>query len=185
MISHLADVPFFRDELAALHAAEWKHFYADWDAQTALGEFLNQKADGSLPATLVLHEGMELVGSVSVVFGDCPARLDLDPWLASLYVVPQKRGMGHGLELVQAAIELAAAADAKRLHVLTESAEKLFQRCGFEILERTMLQDVPITVLVGPESPRRSVGEVGYCLRFEKTNILTPVFLLVLTILCS
>jgi len=147
MISHLAGVPFFRDELAALHAAEWKHLYADWDVQAALTEFLNQKADGSLPATLVLHEGMELMGSVSVVFGDCPARLDLDPWLASLYVVPQRRGRGHGLELVQAAIELAAAAGAKRLHVFTESAEKLFQRCGFEILERSKLQDVSITIM--------------------------------------
>ena len=147
MISQLADVPFFRNQLAALHAAEWKHLYADWDERSALAEFLNQKGDGSLPATLVLHEGMELVGSVSVVFGDCPVRLDLDPWLASLYVVPQRRGRGHGLELVQAAIELAAAAGVGRLHVFTESAEKLFQRCGFEILERTMLRDVPITVL--------------------------------------
>jgi GNAT superfamily N-acetyltransferase len=147
MISHLADVPFFRDELATLHAAEWKHLYADWDERNALAEFLNQKADGSSPATLVLHEGMELVGSVSVVFGDCPARLDLNPWLASQYVVPQKRGMGYSFELVQAAIELAAAAEAKRLHVFTESAETLFQRCGFEMLERTMQQDVPISVL--------------------------------------
>jgi N-acetylglutamate synthase-like GNAT family acetyltransferase len=48
---------------------------------------------------------------------------------------------------VRAAIELAAAAGVGRLHVFTESAEKLFQRCGFEILERTMLRDVPITVL--------------------------------------
>ena len=148
MISHLADVPFFLDELAALHAAEWKHLYADWDVEAARAEFLDQKGDGSLPATLVLHEGMELVGSVSVVFGDCPVRPDLDPWLASLYVVPQRRGQGHGLQLVRAAIAFAAAAKAKRLHVFTESAEKLFQRCGFEILERTMLQDVPITVLV-------------------------------------
>ena len=147
MISHLAGVPFFREELAALHAAEWKHLYAGWDSQTAMAEFLNQKADGSLPATLVLHEGMELVGSVSVVFGDCPARPDLDPWLASLYVVPQWRGLGHALNLVQAAIEFAVAAGAKRLHVFTESAEKLFQRCGFEIQERTMLRNVPITVL--------------------------------------
>jgi N-acetylglutamate synthase-like GNAT family acetyltransferase len=51
------------------------------------------------------------------------------------------------LELVQVGIELAAAAGAKRLYVFTESAEKLFQRCGFEMLERTMLQDVPISIL--------------------------------------
>ena len=147
-ISHLADVPFFLDELVELHTKEWKHLYADWGVQSARAEFLDQKGDGSLPATLVLHEGTELVGSVSVVFGDCPARTDLDPWLASLYVVPQRRGQGHGLELVRAAIALAAAAEAKRLHVFTESAEKLFQRCGFEMLERTTLQDAPITVLV-------------------------------------
>ena len=148
MISHLADVPFFLDELADLHAAEWKHLYADWDVQSARAEFLDQKADDSLPATLVLHEGRELVGSVSVVFGDFPARTDLNPWLASLYVVPRRRGQGHGLELVRAAIALAAVANAKRLHVFTESAGKLFQRCGFEILECTTLQDVRITVLV-------------------------------------
>ena len=148
MISHLADVPFFLDELADLHAAEWKRLYADWDVQSACAEFLDQKGDGSLPATLVLHEGTELVGSVSVVFGDCPARTDLDPWLASLYIVRQRRGQGHGLEFVRAAITLAAAAKAKRLHVFTESAENLFQRCGFEILECTTLQDVRITVLV-------------------------------------
>jgi len=147
MISHLANVPFFREELAALHAAEWKHLYAGWDSQRAREEFLAQKADGSLPATLVLHEGMELLGSVSVVFGDCPVRPDLDPWLASLYVVPQRRGRGWGLELVRAAIELAGASGSERLHVFTETAEKLFQRCGFEILERTVLRDVPITIL--------------------------------------
>ena len=147
MISHLADVPFFLDELADLHAAEWKYLYVYWDVEAARAEFLDQKADDSLPATLVLHEGMELVGSVSVVFGDFPARTDLDPWLASLYVVPQRRGQGHGLELVHAAIEFATTAKAKRLHVFTESAEKLCQRCGFEMLERTMQQDVPITVL--------------------------------------
>ena len=122
MISHLVDVPFFRDELAALHAAEWKHLYADWDLQTALAEFLNQKADGSLPATLVLHEGRELVGSVSVVFGDCPARLDSD--------------------------------------------------------------DFSPPALVCPKSPRRSEGDIGYCLRFEPRKILFPIFLLLQTSPC-
>jgi hypothetical protein len=70
MISHFADVPFFLDELAGLHAAEWGHLYTDWGAEAVRAELLGQNADGSLPATLVLHEGKELVGSVSVIFGD-------------------------------------------------------------------------------------------------------------------
>jgi GNAT superfamily N-acetyltransferase len=147
MISHLADVPFFLDELAGLHVAEWGHLYSGWGVEAVRAEFLGQRADGSLPATLVLHEGMELVGSVSVIFGDCPARPDLDPWLASLYVVSERRGRGHGLELIRAAIELAAGAGEKRLHVYTESAECLFERFGFEMLDRTLQQAVPISVL--------------------------------------
>ena len=51
------------------------------------------------------------------------------------------------MKLVRAAIELAASAEAKRLHVFTESAEKLFQRCGFEILEQAKQQDKPITIM--------------------------------------
>ena len=41
MISHLADVPFFLDELAELHAAEWKHLYAEWNVESARAEFLD------------------------------------------------------------------------------------------------------------------------------------------------
>ena len=57
------------------------------------------------------------------------------------------RGRGHGLELIRAGIELAAGAGEKRLHVFTESAECLFERFGFEMLDRTLQQAVPISVL--------------------------------------
>ena len=63
MISHLADVPFFLDELACLHVAEWGNLYSGWGVEDVRAEFLGQRADGSLPATLVLHEGMDLAGA--------------------------------------------------------------------------------------------------------------------------
>ena len=147
MISFLADVPFFVDQLAELHAREWEHLYPDWNFSKARAEFLGEKADGSLPSTMVMHEGLELIGSVSVVFGDCPARPEWDPWLASLYVVEAWRGRGYGWELVQAASSLAVAAGVPRIFVFTESAENLFARCGFEILEQTILQGAPISIL--------------------------------------
>lgn len=56
----------FLDDLADLHVAEWGHLYSGWGVEAVRSEFLGQRADGSLPATLVLHEGMDLVGSVSV-----------------------------------------------------------------------------------------------------------------------
>jgi len=147
MISFLADVPFFLDQLAELHVREWGHLYPDRDFSQTRAEFLAEKADGSLPATMVMHKGMELIGSVSVIFGDCPVRPDWDPWLASLYVVEASRGRGYGLELLNAALELALSAGVPRIFVFTESADNLFARCGFVMLDRTELQGTPISIL--------------------------------------
>jgi GNAT superfamily N-acetyltransferase len=118
-------------ELAARHAGEWAHLYPGWDAEAALRDFRRHRTDGSLPATLVLREGGEFAGSVSVLFGDCEARRDLDPWLASLHVMPGHRGRGHARRLVLAAVDLAARNNVEVLHVFTEGAEGLFEKCGF------------------------------------------------------
>ena len=134
-------------ELAERHAAEWGHLYADWDSAKALSEFRSQKTDGSLPATLVLREDERVAGSVSLLYGDCEACADLDPWLARLYVLPEFRGRGHGSRLIDAAIHLAAAAGEKALHVFTESAASLFRRHGFAGAKHAILHGKPIEIL--------------------------------------
>jgi len=134
-------------ELAKRHAAEWGCLYTDWDSVKALAEFQTQNTDGSLPATLVLREDEQVAGSVSLLYGDCEARTDLDPWLARLYVFPEFRGRGRAGRLIEAAIQFAAKAGEKELHVFTESAGDLFRRHGFKTLERAILHGKPIEIL--------------------------------------
>lgn len=135
------------DELAMRHAAEWRHLYEDWGLAAARAEFRTHKTDGLLPATLVLHDNGQVAGSVSLIYGDCEARKDLNPWLASLYVFPEFRGQGHAHRLVEAAIRHAAAAAQKELHVFTELAGGLFRRHGFALLERNSMGSVTIEIL--------------------------------------
>jgi len=135
------------EELAKRHAAAWGYLYTDWDSTKALAEFRPQRTDGSLPATLVLREDEQVAGSVSLLYGDCEARKDLDPWLGSLYVFPEFRGRGHAGRLIDAAIHLAATAGEKELYVFTESAADLFRSHGFETFERTILHGKPIEIL--------------------------------------
>jgi len=134
-------------ELARLHALEWQHLYHEWTEKKAVEEFGAQKTDGTLPATLVLREGGRLVGSVSVVDNDCEARTDLNPWLASLYVMSEHRGQGHGSHLIQAAIELAKRNGSAALYVFTESAEELFLRHGFVEFADAVTNGRGITIL--------------------------------------
>ncbi len=135
------------DELADRHVAEWGHLYENWCCEKARAEFRTHQTDGSLPATLVLRDDGRVAGSVSLVYGDCAARRDLDPWLASLYIFPEFRGRGHAGRLIDAAIRHAAAAAATELYVFTETAAGLFRRHGFAPLERAGLRGVPIQIL--------------------------------------
>lgn len=135
------------EELAKHHAAAWGYLYTDWDSSKALAEFRSQKTDGSLPATLVLREDNQVAGSVSLLYGDCEVRKDLDPWLASLYVFPEFRGRGHASMLIEKAIEFAATTGEKELYVFTESAAGLLRRHGFETIDRTVLHGKPIEIL--------------------------------------
>ncbi len=135
------------EELAERHAAAWGYLYTDWDSTKALAEFRPQKTDGSLPATLVLHEDEKVAGSVSLLYGDCEASKGLDPWLGSLYIFPEFRGRGHAGRLIDAAIHLAETAGEKELYVFTESASELFRRHGFEAFERTILHGKSIEIL--------------------------------------
>ena len=134
-------------DLAGRHAAAWGHLYTNWDKSKALAEFRPQKTDGSLPATLVLRENERVAGSVSLLFGDCEARTDLDPWLGSLYVFPEFRGRGHAGRLIEAATRFAAEAGVRTLHVFTESAAGLLRCHGFSSLEHTMLHGRSIDIL--------------------------------------
>ena len=134
-------------ELARLHAAEWGHLYRNWDSAVAQAEFRTHRTDGSLPATIVLRQEGQFVGTVSLIHGDCEARTDLDPWLASLYVLPEFRGRGHAHRLIDAAVCHATAAGVPALHVFTESAAELFQQHGFAELERTTMHGQSIVIL--------------------------------------
>ncbi len=134
-------------ELARLHALEWQHLYREWNEKKALEEFGAQKTDGTVPATLVLHEGGRLVGSVSIVDNDCEARTDLNPWLASLLVMPSQRGRGHGSRLIAAALELARGNGVEFLHVFTESAQDIFRQHGFSHFADAETKSGSVTIL--------------------------------------
>jgi N-acetylglutamate synthase-like GNAT family acetyltransferase len=59
-----------------------------------------------------------------------------DRLLRSLVILPHRRGEGLGRELVDR-LEVRAVLDAKRLHLLTESAAPFFRGLGFRDADRT------------------------------------------------
>lgn len=135
-------------ELARLQAAEWGHLYRDWNAEVALKDFAAERADGGLPTTLVALEGSQLLGSVSLIFNDLPGAEDLNPWLASMYVLAGHRGKGVGSFLLADAMKVLRGNGVSTVYLFTESAEGFFRRHSWARLRAAAANGRAVTIMV-------------------------------------
>ncbi len=132
--SYLADHPQLVPELAALHHAEWGELMPGWSAAQALAELQSQRQRHSIPTTLLALDaagGGGLIGSVSLLAEDDPRLPGYSPWLASLYVLPEWRGRGHGAALVRRAVQEAARMAVPTLHLFTAGQQDFYARLGW------------------------------------------------------
>lgn len=146
-IRFLAEAPQYAPVLAAKHAQEWAHLYPGQEESHLLTAFRSEAADGHLPLTLLALDGETLLGSVSLLFGDLPSRPDLDPWLASLFVLHRHRGRGVGSFLIKSALEVFANLGFPSLYVFTENRAPLFTKHGFLYFDEGQCGGHPVRIL--------------------------------------
>lgn len=134
--------------LAGWHHAQWGHLYSHWTLEVATAELADHATRRDLPTTLVLLDGDEVVGSVSLVLEDAPELCEHgSPWLASLYVRPESRGHGHGARLVRAAVAHAATLGVDELFLFTPEHVDFYARLGWRPLVRTALLGTPVDLM--------------------------------------
>jgi predicted N-acetyltransferase YhbS len=145
-ISFLADRPEALATVALWVHSEWGHKF---------GASLKQMEDGfrgrlhrdRIPFTLVGELDGKLVGTSTVVACDLPARRDLRPWLAAVFVDPACRGKGVGSALVQAACSHVAKLGNEHVYLYTESAAPFYARLGWTALEQRTYHGDEVSVM--------------------------------------
>ena len=148
LTSPLCDVPLFAPFLAAAHAREWGHLYANWDQDTALGDFQMEKGNSDLPTTWVIHHHSgPLMGSVSLLMDDLSGHPDLNPWLASLFVFPEFRNRGLGRILVQKVLDVVGYHQFPHAFLFTENKASFFSKFNFGIHGQTKAEGHEVTLM--------------------------------------
>lgn len=113
LISDLRDRPALIDGVARhIWAAFWRHKdvpYDDIRAGFARHMEAPRMEGRGMPFTLVAERDGMFCGTVSVIASDEPARLDLTPWIAALWVDEDARGQGIARTLLDAAAARCAA----------------------------------------------------------------------------
>jgi len=133
--AHLKDRPDLLPLLAEWCGLEWAHLYEDWNEDESRREFEASRTDGQLPITLIAVERDELLGTVSILLNDLPGREDLNPWLASLLVLPEHRGRHVATFLIEQAEQCLIEHGHSEAFLFTEAAGGLFQKLGWEPYE--------------------------------------------------
>ena len=144
-IDYLASCPEFLDALAQLSWKEWQEIYQQREQtlEDCLKNYRERMNTDRLPLTLVaIRAGLavnrrELVGTVSLKYHDMDTRPDLDPWLGALLVLPEWRNRGVGTMLMHRATGEARRLKVPRLYLWTHSAEGLYRKLGWQVVERS------------------------------------------------
>lgn len=145
-ISFLADRPEALATVSQWVHGEWGHKFHVSLKQMENG-FRGRLHRDRIPFTLVGEVDGKPVATSTVVSCDLPARNDLYPWLAAVFVDPACRGRGYGSALVRAACNHVATLGCDELFLYTESAPGFHQTLSWTTLEtRTYLGD-EITVM--------------------------------------
>lgn len=145
-IERLQDAPEALPTVAAWIHQEFPHefvgvSFADWTRD--LGD-----AQASSITSFVALENDQVIGTASLDASDLPARPDLSPWLASVYVPPEHRSHGIASRLIARVEHEARTRGVTRLYLHTADRESFYRERGWAVLEYLIAWDHEVVVMV-------------------------------------
>lgn len=143
----LADHKAFVRELAELHHAEWSHFNPSLTLEARAEAIAKAAGREGIPSIFIAITGDELIGSAALVQQDMKTRLDLSPWLASVYVKEKFRRQGVASALIDRCESEAARSGVTTWYLYTEFASKLYDNLGWSLMERCEYQGVTVSIM--------------------------------------
>jgi GNAT superfamily N-acetyltransferase len=158
-VDYLANHAELVDQLALLSWTEWQSIYQQ-RGQTfehARANYRERTNIDRLPLTLVALHNRELVGTVSLKYHDLDTRPDLDPWLGALFVLPGWRKRGVASLLMNRVVDEARRLKLPELFLWTSSAEGLYLKLGWRVVERSKYCDKEIVVMQLETSSQRKL----------------------------
>jgi GNAT superfamily N-acetyltransferase len=101
----------------------------------------------SLPLALVAFERDHVFGTIALKPQDLDIRPQLTPWLGGLFVLPEYRGCGVASLLIPCMVKEAARLHLSDLYLWTPSAESLYARHGWVLMEKTPYHTYEISIM--------------------------------------
>jgi GNAT superfamily N-acetyltransferase len=143
-IRPLKEVPDYAPIFAFWAFREW-YSARSVDFNLIIRAYKDRINDTNLPVTWAAIEDNIPVGMASLKLNDLWSRKDLNPWLSSLFVLPEYRCRGIGSLLINSVIEKAKTLDHKILYLFADKKKSELGRYyinrGWIFLDKTIGND--------------------------------------------
>ena len=146
-IRYLSDDPAEISTLAGWIYDEWGRANPSRTPETAREKALQSAGRTEPPLTLVCYVDGEMVGTASVDTADMSTHPELTPWMASVYVVPERRGRGIGTALCTRVIDELKRLGVGTAYLYTPDQEKLYQGLGWKTILREEYRGEPVVIM--------------------------------------
>jgi len=146
-IGYLKDHEDFIPALARWHHEEWAYLRPGDSVEARMARLQNCCGHREIPTVFVAFAANTLLGSAMLIAHDMDTRMELSPWLAGVFVAPERRRCGVGAVLVRRVIDDATALGVHRLYLYTPSTEHFYSRLGWLLVERTSYRGAEVVVM--------------------------------------
>jgi GNAT superfamily N-acetyltransferase len=143
----LVDYPENLSHIAGWVFDEWGQHIPGMTLEKTIEKYRTHLRRDTIPLTLIAVESGVPIGTASLVEHDMPTRLELYPWLASVYVVPGWRHLEVGRNLVHRAEEEAQRLRIGKLYLFTPDRMRFYSQQGWKELERTNYRGREVTIM--------------------------------------
>jgi N-acetylglutamate synthase-like GNAT family acetyltransferase len=147
-IDYLADHPEMIPILANWHHSQWGYLNPGRAIEHYIASLEKQLGRKQVPTAFVaLARDNSPLGSASLVTFDMDTKMELTPWLASVFVDPEHRDKRIGSALVRRVMEEAREIGIDVLYLFTPDRENFYARLGWEVLERTVYRRESVVIM--------------------------------------
>ena len=140
------DMRAIRQVAGWLHA-EFGHRSRGSTLETRIQRICKRAQRRALPLAFIARENVSIVGTASLVAHDIDARLDLTPWLASVYVPPSHRKRGIGGSLCQRVVQEARTLGFGRIYLFTFDKTSFYKSLGWKEIQQRKYHREDVTIM--------------------------------------
>jgi GNAT superfamily N-acetyltransferase len=146
-VAYLADTAEMIPLVAAWQHAEWSNYAGARTLEERHERLQEHLERGTIPTTFMAWEGSQPVGIASLVANDLEELSEWIPWLASVFVLPERRGRGIGSLLVERVAAEATSLGYPRLYLFTPDKMSFYQRLGWHTSHQRAHRESNVTVM--------------------------------------